>query len=1281
MSIRGTILFVLTPLLLVSMLHAQPVTRLDLRSTSVVRKNLSGERQILVADLLSAEDVAGLIAQITFAGTNQAISVDLGTVEKGENRKFLEIPLLTRPDSARVALILRGSTLFTTTVGLNPPRARKIYDVQVSHHDLGYADYYHFMRRDVREMGIEMALDFCRRTDSWDKNARFHWTVETSEPLTKFISSQPESVVQELAARIREGRIELGALHNSVSTEMMGYELMARLFYTPNRHIVDLLGTPPSKTALITDVVGFARTLPLFLKEAEIPYFYHGYNDTWNGMFPASNDPVFSWRANDGDVAKMPLFRSFPYYSPDRLTKYDLPEVARLLAKYDADPRWSYDCLIAEDSYDFSVPQFENVEGIRKWNEEFSNPVLISGTFSMFFDDIRRQAGAGKIPIYDEDAPNAWADQDGTDALLMAEARELNYELPAVENLATLAYASGGNGYPWKEIWQSYHKLLSYHEHTNGAASEENMEPVPLLKDRKAANPNYYECEQVMHKGLVKEARALAEAARTQAVDELSKLITTKQDRTIVVFNPLSFVRSDFVRLNPPSQGQWSIKDNMTGSQVPSQVLPDGALLFLAENVPSLGYRTFSLIEGQGKQSVERPDARLSAGNEIVENARYRIHIDSSTGALRSVFDRRLSIELVDQHAPYGLNQYIYQRIEDPGSRTLAAHTSSMLSASSFSGPLAAGITTRLKATGAVSLEQITILYANSDRIDMIVRIDKSPSGRLLKQTSSENKEALFYAMPFNVPGFTIRHELPGGVVEPLGNQFQGSTSNFFGIQHFTDLSNDSYGVTLSTINAPLIEYGTPRPALWLAGNDAESIMKKPERSHCYLYLMNNMFFTNIPVSQPGDATFRWSIRAHEGNWVEGKAYRFGWETSHPLQAFLVGKRRQGVLPESAHSFVSVNKENVLCSTVKPAEANGEGFVFRFFELTGVASDVRVKANVFPLIRSAEETSLIEEGRGIPVTLSGKNELLFSIRPFGVKTIRVIPAGAAIPPPTNVAAHALSDREVALAWSRPKRSDVSFYRIYRGRQRDFNPALINCIASVTAGRFIDSPVLNSGGWLDNKPEPATTYFYRIEAVGRDNRRGKLSEPVEVRTLSSTEKNSLPQKVQGLEAVNVSPVTDFNYISLLFYTNCESDVTRYRVYRGESPGFMADQSTLLLDVDARQKFLHVIPHEFARVTRELGDYTMIVVPDESVRPNKRYYYRVAAVDVAGQQGELSDEAGAISEISRLTFAGSAVFYDSARVDIGPLPAGGGQIRYTDDGSERSDQGGGDPGENP
>jgi hypothetical protein len=1245
---------------------AQHLVGTAFQSTSVVKKTPAGDRQLVMAEMIAADSLSNVGVDIVLPGQSKPIIVPLGAVAKGTSRHFFEVPVIQQAESATLYLLVDNKRVFSIKGPVAPPRKWKVYDVQVSHHDLGYADYYQFMRRDVREMGIEMALDYCRKTDSWAPTDRFRWTVETSEPMTKFISSQPPAVLRELTQRIKEGRVALGALHNSVYTEMMGYESMARLFYTPNRYIRDLLGIPPSRTALIDDVVGFVRTLPSYLKEAGIPYFYHGYNETVDGMYPASAEPVFYWKGIDGDSTHMPLFRSFPYYSPDRMTKYTVEEITGLLDKYERGRQWPYDCLIAEDSYDFSLPHFENVEGIRQWNEQYANPVLISGTFDMFFDDVIKQADRSKIRAYDQDAPDAWADQDASDGRLMGDARLLNYELPTVEKLSTLAFASGGKGYPWVDIWQAYHTLISYHEHTNGAFSEEDVLPIPFQKTPKAANANYYECEQVMHKGLVAEAEKCTRSARAQAIAQFKQLITTRQDSTVVVFNPLNASRSGLATLPLSGSQQWRITDNTSGKEMVSQLMPDGSVIFLAEGVPSLGYRTYHLTQDS---RVESP-ATSTTGNEgAIENEFYRIQIDDGTGAISSILDKRRNLELVDQTSEYKFNQYLYQRIDSAFTRRPTTYRPRMLSKEVFRGPLASVIITNVAAEGCRSIQQSVILYKYSDRIDFIVALDKAESGRTLKESTAKNKEALFYVLPLNIPDFAVHHELPGGVVEPLAHQFEGSTSNYFGIQHFSDLSNTRYGVTVATVNAPLVEYGQPRPALWLAPKDAEFDIKKPAKSCISFYLMNNMFFTNIPLSQPGHATFRWSIRAHDGDWVSAKAYAFGWETSHPFETFLIAKKHQGALPPTRQSFLTVDNDHVFCSTFKPAEANGEGFILRFFELAGRESPVHVQVPIFKEIARAVETNLVEDDRELALPILKKNELTFLIAPFGIKTIRVIPAQrGTLRPPTTVKARAISDREVALSWTGSEAGITSFYRIYRGTAEDFIPSLATCVGTPTRPAYNDRPLLNLGGWLDNRIEPATTYFYRVESVGPLNTRSTPSRPIRVTTLSSSEKNSPPNKVLGLAATAVSPISNYNYICLIFSTNVESDVTHYRVFRSETPGFAPDDAHKFVDIDAREKFTHITPHGYAKVTRELRDYTMIIYPDESARPNRRYYYRVAAVDEAGQTGECSDEASAISEIRRLSFAGDFFFFDSTHVDIRPVLGDGSEIRYTTDGTD-------------
>ena len=67
-----------------------------------------------------------------------------------------------------------------------------------------------------------------------------------------------------------------------------------------------------------------------------------------------------------------------------------------------------------------------------------------------------------------------------------------------------------------------------------------------------------------------------------------------------------------------------------------------------------------------------------------------------------------------------------------------------------------------------------------------------------------------------------------------------------------------------------------------------------------------------------------------------------------------------------------------------------------------------------------------------------------------------------------------------------------------------------------------------------------------------------------------------------------------------------------------------QENLLTTLDARQIFRHITPHEFKTVDRQLREYDRQVVADETAAHGTTYYYRVCAVDEAGQRGEFSEE---------------------------------------------------------
>jgi hypothetical protein len=405
-----------------------------------------------------------------------------------------------------------------------------------------------------------------------------------------------------------------------------------------------------------------------------------------------------------------------------------------------------------------------------------------------------------------------------------------------------------------------------------------------------------------------------------------------------------------------------------------------------------------------------------------------------------------------------------------------------------------------------------------------------------------------------------------------------------------------------------------------------EMEMTPPANSRMYLYLMNNMFDCNIPLSQPGPARFTFSMRSHQGDWKESRADRFGWEIQNPLLAKVVAGKKKGELPEAGSSFLSIDQPNVVCTTIKPAEANGRGIVLRFVETQGKPTEASFKPAFFGTIGQQFETNLLEEDSGwLFKDVDGKVRI--KLAPFGVKTVRLIGPGGLLVPPTELAAKPLSDMEIALTWKAPEAPPqwIGYYRIYRGTKPDFKPGLMNLVESTAETSAVDRPRLHFGGWINNRLEHETTYYYRVSWVDRWNREWPITEAVKATTLKSSEKNALPNRVERLSAVPVNPPGQKGYVNLLFRTSCESDVVRYDIHRSTAPGFTPDEKTPLGEVDANAVVKGSAAYGHTPIDRRQSEYDHQMYQDDTIEAGTAYYYRVCAIDAAGQKGPFSEAA--------------------------------------------------------
>ena len=460
-------------------------------------------------------------------------------------------------------------------------------------------------------------------------------------------------------------------------------------------------------------------------------------------------------------------------------------------------------------------------------------------------------------------------------------------------------------------------------------------------------------------------------------------------------------------------------------------------------------------------------------------------------------------------------------------------------------------------------------------------------------------------------------------MIEPYKDQAYGSTTAHYAIQSFTDLSNDKYGITVSPIEGSLVCYGEPTstPILMNYENGFKTDRTYPAKSRLYLYLLNNMWDMNNAVDQQGPINFSWALRSHSGDWKTSGADRFGHSVQQPLMAWRADGKNNGPLPVSA-SFMSVDAANVACSVVKQAEMNGRGFIKRLNETAGQETVATVTLPLLPEIESARATSLVENDRPEQYPVAG-NSFKLTMPKFSIKTVRVTFADT-MPAVGAIQAVPVADKWVNLTWKADGAS-CSHVNIYRDTDPKCALTQLNFIGQSADGCYADIPRLHLGGWLRSCLAPATTYYYRLVPVDRYNNPGTPSATVAVTTLASAQANLPPVAVEALSAIPVSPLSPkFNFVNLLFRTACEPDVVGYEIHRGTKPDFAAGAGSLVGTVNSEDK----VPSSGGSAERgrifKVKEYDHATYADMTVKAATTYYYKVRAVDAAGQKGAFSEE---------------------------------------------------------
>jgi len=727
----------------------------------------------------------------------------------------------------------------------------------------------------------------------------------------------------------------------------------------------------------------FSPGLPNYFR-----WFGKDYHDFWDEdtIVPGNIPHVFYWEAPDG--GKTLVWCHTQGAGGDADT--DLRNLPGFLGGLE-ERGYPYDVVRYQTvgtHRDNSSPTIGFARATREWNAKWAYPRLLMSLNSTFFPELEKQLGPdikiwrGELP--GTDYPAAASSTAYTSSLN----RVTHDRLLAAERFAAVAFQATDFAYPTESIDEAYYCALLSDEHTWGMAHP--------------AGPIHEACVAQLSEFAYR-AAALAEDVLTSSVEEIAACVQVGDDTPhALVFNALNWPRTDIVTVQglPIPDGEFQIIDVSTGKSLPHEVhevtsplapVPYAAcrysmgqydarekleVRFVAEDIPSVGYKVYRFAPGR----LSDTEDRVVVGKNTLENKFYKIELDPATGGIASIYDKELGRELADREAEHRLGQIVVR-----SSITADVLTSGRaVIECSGTGPVSGSLIVKTEAYGYPQITQEIILYSQLKRIDICIRTLKDP----LPQIET------FFAFPFAFSKPKFRYEGTLSVIEPLVDQFPGSNSDYHAVQHWADVYDTEFGVTLCSLDSPIMQFGGNYP-LYISQahhgytppnfdhpfHTAEDIKK----GHIYSFVLLNNYRTNFTAAQSGDLLFRYSITSHAGDWKHGRSRDFGYAVSLPLVAAEVGRKQEGRLPP-AYSFCQIDADNVLLLALKRAE-DANGFIVRVIETEGEDTQTTI---TFPLILISEafETDLVEENLR-PLSFK-PHSVTAHVKAWGMGTVRIV---------------------------------------------------------------------------------------------------------------------------------------------------------------------------------------------------------------------------------------------------------------------------------------------------
>ncbi len=918
---------------------------------------------------------AGREIVLTYRGEKKInrVKVNISSLQ-GNETTLIQV---SRPDSIPVLLLPQiglgktdtiiaslqiGEETLSREVIVPAMRHWTVYIYPHSHVDIGYTNTQENVEF-IHKRNLDVAMDLAEKTADYPEEARFRWNPEVTWPIERYLNSEPPEKKKRLMEAIKKGYISVDAGYVSTNTSASSDEELLQLFSFGKR--MEKETGKEVKTMVQVDIPGVSWGVVSAANQLGISYclsLFNGYDRT--GLSPELSFKPFWWIGPDGK-SKV-LFLQPGSYNPGALAKgkYFWPKLAgqtdrsklipvvqtdnpranfvdsylnEMLPKLEKDPNYPYDvfpmtwCMADNTPIDVDLP-----DAVKSWNEEYAYPHLRICTATEMMQAFEKYAD--QIPSLQGDYTEYWTDGLGSSAEKTGESREVKERLVQAEILWSILQPDKEE--PGDLIGEAWRNIILSTEHT-WAYMAPAQQPISdnILKTKL---------------GYFDKAKELTD----QVMNMAYKQIEDTSSDIVTVFNTNTWEQSGLVTLSKEIADTYQSLQDADGKEVICQKLSSGELVFMAENVPALGCKTFKLR----KEAL--PNRSWKSSGTTLNNGIVKVTVDPTTGDVINLVYK--GEEFVDAESLSALNSFRY--LEGGNNSARALKDTEIQVSVGEQGELVNSLIVTSKAKGCNSLKREIRLTKGSACVEFNNVVDKQ---------AIVEKEGIHFGFAFDIPQGIVRVNIPWGVMELEKDQLKAGNRNWIALQRWLNISNENKGITWCAMNACTFESGDMTAnIIGGAAGSPKWIRQIQPSSVIYSWALNNHWHTNFRLSQDGKINFKYRVLPHTGAYDVVRSHRFAMEQYRPLVAV---QTRKEFKPKNPFSIDGSDK--IVLSNYQ-IQDNGKSNTIRLLSLSENDEEV----SLLWAKKQPKSITYVDNGEKIKLP---KKETRITVPAKGIRTLQI----------------------------------------------------------------------------------------------------------------------------------------------------------------------------------------------------------------------------------------------------------------------------------------------------